>query len=226
MGQLVTLNSNSNRDSQHAITGKNSIGEQVENNSNGTNGGRLIDTVIEVGECSSSNDASPDQNNKRIGMSRTKLCCFACSSSTDASPKQNTQSHNRKVSLLTEPLESAAYEASNDDLEDIKSKLIREIRFSVAMKKTPDSDELVEGKLDLGESCNGLICTIFEHQGIFLWNLTIEEAKKLGKLNDFDLEGTFCYGFAYDSSTDDYKIVRAMASYETQVEVLALKSNI
>ncbi|OMO74119.1 hypothetical protein COLO4_26717 [Corchorus olitorius] len=135
------------------------------------------------------------------------------------------QSHNHRVLLLTEPLESAACEASVDDLEDIKSKLIMELQYPAAMNE-------VEGWPEIGGSCNGLICIVFDYQRIFLWNPTIGEAKELAKLSDFDPEGTFFYGLGFDSSTDDYKIVRAArsstaaASDETQVEVLALKSNI
>ncbi|OMO85701.1 hypothetical protein CCACVL1_10045, partial [Corchorus capsularis] len=144
------------------------------------------------------------------------------------------QSHNHRILLLTEPLESAACEASDDDLEDIQSKLIRELQFPAAIKKTPDFDELKDCNnwLYLGGSCNGLICAVFESKRIFIWNPTIGEAKELAKLSDFDPKDTFFYGLGYDSSTDDYKIVRisrsstATASNETQVEVLALKSNI
>ncbi|OMO85700.1 hypothetical protein CCACVL1_10044 [Corchorus capsularis] len=149
------------------------------------------------------------------------------------------QSHNHRVLLLTEPLESAACEASDDDLEDIKSKLIREHQFPAAMKKTPDSDELVDdhdGWFVSGGSCNGLICvvigTLIESKRIFIWNPTIREANELAKLSDFDPKGTFSYGLGYDSSIDDYKVVRiarsstATASDEAQVEILALKSNI
>ncbi|OMO85698.1 hypothetical protein CCACVL1_10042 [Corchorus capsularis] len=136
-------------------------------------------------------------------------------------------SHNRRVLLFTEPLESAACEASDDDLEDIKSKLIMELQFPVAM------NEGVEGWPESGGSCNGLICIVFDHQRVLIWNPTIREAKEFAKLSDFDPKGTFFYGLGYDPSTDDYKIVRisrsstvTTASDETQVEVLALKSNI
>ncbi|OMO74117.1 hypothetical protein COLO4_26715 [Corchorus olitorius] len=101
-----------------------------------------------------------------------------------------------------------------------------EFQFPVAM------NEGVEGWPEFGGSCNGLICIVFDHQRVLLWNPTIKEAKEFAKLSDFDPKGTFFYGLGYDSSTDDYKVVRtscfstATASDETQVEVLALKSNI
>ncbi|XP_022734813.1 F-box protein CPR30-like [Durio zibethinus] len=140
------------------------------------------------------------------------------------------KSISQRVLLITVPLESAACEASGDDLDD-ESKLIFELEYPVAMKKTPDSDELV-GWLDLGGSCDGLICVVFEHERIFLWNPTIREALELAKLRPFDRCGMFSYGLGYNSSTDDYKVVRVarpiftVASNETEVEVLELKTNI
>ncbi|XWS13366.1 hypothetical protein CRYUN_Cryun36dG0031400 [Craigia yunnanensis] len=122
--------------------------------------------------------------------------------------KKNSNFSSLRVLLITEPLESAVCEASGDDLDD-ESKLICEIAYPAAMKKTPDSDELVDGWFDFGGSCNGLIYAVFDHERIFLWNPTIREALELAKLRPFDPKGTFSYGLGYDFSTDDYKIVRA-----------------
>ncbi|WRX19633.1 F-box associated domain [Theobroma cacao] len=99
------------------------------------------------------------------------------------------------------------------------------------MKRTPDSDELTDGQVDLGGSCSGLVCLVFENDRVFLLNPTIRETKELAKLNAFDRMGTFSYGFGFDFSTNDYKVVRAArpyfdASSETEVEILELKSNI
>ncbi|KAK6266052.1 hypothetical protein QUC31_016889 [Theobroma cacao] len=144
--------------------------------------------------------------------------------------QKNSNFSRYRVLLITEPLESIACEASAEDLDD-ESKLILELEYPSAMKKTPDSDDLVDGWLDLGGSCNGLICAVFEHERIFLWNPTIREAKELANLNAFDPKASFSYGLGYDFLTDDYKVVRAArpstanASNETEVEVLALKSN-
>ncbi|XVF37942.1 hypothetical protein REPUB_Repub20aG0054700 [Reevesia pubescens] len=149
-----------------------------------------------------------------------------------AQSKKNNSFNCLRVLLITEPLESATCEASGDDLDD-ESKLIFELQYPAAMKKTPDSDELVDGWLDLGGSCDGLICSVFDHERIFLWNPTIGEALELAKLHPFHRKGTFCsYGLGYNFSTDDYKVVRVArpsipnASNETEVEVLELKSNI
>ncbi|XP_022734817.1 F-box protein CPR30-like [Durio zibethinus] len=145
-----------------------------------------------------------------------------------AQSKKNSIS--QRVLLISEPLESAACEASDDDLDDA-SKLIFELKYPAAMKKTPDSVELVNAWLDLGGSCDGLICVVFNDERIFLWNPTIREALELTKLGPFDPKGTFSYGLGYNCSTDDYKVVRvarpspAVASNETEVEVLELKTN-
>ncbi|XVF29062.1 hypothetical protein REPUB_Repub15cG0087600 [Reevesia pubescens] len=116
--------------------------------------------------------------------------------------QRNSNFISQRVFLVTEPLESAACEASGDgDEQDDDSKLVLKLEYPTAMKKTPDSDELMDGWVDLGGSCNGL--------------------------------GIFSYAFGYDFSTDDYKVVKAArpsstadASNETEVEILALKSNI
>ncbi|XVE84698.1 hypothetical protein DITRI_Ditri17bG0034200 [Diplodiscus trichospermus] len=148
-----------------------------------------------------------------------------------AQSKKNGNFSSQMVLLLTEPLDSVACEASGDDLDD-ESKLIVELEYPVVMKKTPDSDELVDGWLDLGGSCDGFICAVFEQERIFLWNPTIREALELAKLHPFDPKGTFSYGLGYNFSTDDYKVVRVarpsntVASNETEVEVLELKINV
>ncbi|XVE84709.1 hypothetical protein DITRI_Ditri17bG0035100 [Diplodiscus trichospermus] len=142
----------------------------------------------------------------------------------------NDNFSSQKVLLITEPLESVACEASGDDLDD-ESKLIVELEYPAVMKKTPDSDELVDGWLDLGGSCDGLICAVFEHERIFLWNPTIRKALELAKLHPIDPKGKFSYGLGYNFPTDDYKVVRVarpsntVASSETEIEVFELKIN-
>ncbi|XVF84591.1 hypothetical protein PTKIN_Ptkin17bG0049500 [Pterospermum kingtungense] len=147
-----------------------------------------------------------------------------------AQSKKNSNFSSQRVLLVTQPLESAACEASDEDLDD-QSRLIYQLEFPAAMKKTPDSDELVDGWLDIGGSCNGLICAVFEHERVFLWNPTIREALELAKLRPFDPKGTFSYGLGYNFPTGDYKVVvarpsNAVASNETEVEVLEVKINI
>ncbi|EOY20363.1 F-box family protein, putative [Theobroma cacao] len=144
--------------------------------------------------------------------------------------QRNGNFSSQRVLLITEPPESAACEASGDDDD---SKLILKLEYPTAMKRTPDSDELMDGQVDLGGSCNGLVCLVFENDRVFLLNPTIRETKELAKLNAFDRMGTFSYGFGFDFSTNDYKVVRAArpsseddASSETEVEILELKSNI
>ncbi|XWS35168.1 hypothetical protein CRYUN_Cryun21dG0102700 [Craigia yunnanensis] len=145
--------------------------------------------------------------------------------------QRNSKFSSHRVLLVTEPLESAACEASAD--QDGDSKLVLKLEYPKEMKKTPDSDELMDGSIDLGGSCNGLVCLVFENERVFLWNPTIRETKELPKLSAFDAKGTFSYGFGYDLSTDDCKVVRADrpsstadTSNETEVEILTLKNNI
>ncbi|XVF65281.1 hypothetical protein PTKIN_Ptkin09bG0235500 [Pterospermum kingtungense] len=142
------------------------------------------------------------------------------------SKKKNTNFSSHRVLLITLPLESVACESPSDDdleLDDVV------LDFPAAMKKTPDSDELVDD-LEIGGSCNGLICIVFENGRIFLYNPTIREATELAidTSSTFDPRGTFFYGLGYDFSTDDYKVVRAgrhSSSDKTEVEILGLKRN-
>lgn len=60
--------------------------------------------------------------------------------------------------------------------------------------------------------CNGLICLIFDMDGLGLWNPSTNDFKILPKPGNPFHGGVF-YGMGdYDSSVDDYKLVRAAAS--------------
>ncbi|XP_019241748.1 PREDICTED: F-box/kelch-repeat protein At3g23880-like [Nicotiana attenuata] len=68
----------------------------------------------------------------------------------------------------------------------------------------------------LMSSCNGLLCMIYSH-GIVLWNPAIKRYKMIPKpdcymlrranINNYE---SALYGFAYDSVTEDYKVVATL----------------
>ncbi|XP_022734224.1 F-box/kelch-repeat protein At3g06240-like [Durio zibethinus] len=61
-------------------------------------------------------------------------------------------------------------------------------------------------------SCNGLLCAAVPTKTLIIWNPSIREFKKLPlscPLNDSKLDG---FGFGYDHSTDDYKVIRFLYS--------------
>ncbi|XP_057492811.1 F-box/kelch-repeat protein At3g06240-like [Actinidia eriantha] len=77
--------------------------------------------------------------------------------------------------------------------------------------------------------CNGLICLAAGCDHIFLWNPATKRSKELPKPGDCPV-GSFHYGLGYDSSTDDYKIVRVLSTFgckvhDIQVGIFSLKSN-
>ncbi|XP_017974588.1 PREDICTED: F-box/kelch-repeat protein At3g23880 [Theobroma cacao] len=83
--------------------------------------------------------------------------------------------------------------------------------------------------IELLGSCNGLLCLGMPRETLILWNPSIKEFKKLPLSCPLDMRDTF--GFGYDHSTDDYKIIRIFKlvdriySVEAPVDIYSLKSN-
>ncbi|XVF29061.1 hypothetical protein REPUB_Repub15cG0087500 [Reevesia pubescens] len=98
-----------------------------------------------------------------------------------AQSKKNNIFRTHRVLVITVPLQSVACVASGDDILDYIH-----LDYPLIMKKSPDSDELVDADLEIGGSCNGLICVVFENGRIFLWNPTIREALELPIDSAFD----------------------------------------
>ncbi|XVF84614.1 hypothetical protein PTKIN_Ptkin17bG0051300 [Pterospermum kingtungense] len=82
-------------------------------------------------------------------------------------------------------------------------------------------------------SCNGLLCVSVPRKTLILWNPSIKEFKKLPLSyplhSDMQLQDSF--GFGYDPSTNDYKVVRFANRYKRvnfprpPAEIYSLKSN-
>ncbi|XP_004288798.1 PREDICTED: F-box/kelch-repeat protein At3g06240-like [Fragaria vesca subsp. vesca] len=77
-------------------------------------------------------------------------------------------------------------------------------------------------------SCNGLICVELDYVNILVWNPYTGESKLLPKPNVCNDVTTDMYGFGYDSSSGDYKVVRGSWSNDggSVVEVFTLKSGL
>ncbi|XP_058182230.1 F-box/kelch-repeat protein At3g06240-like [Rhododendron vialii] len=78
-------------------------------------------------------------------------------------------------------------------------------------------------------SCNGLICLLYLPDSFILWNPTIKESKELPTPPFSPSYGDLCFrGFGYNSSIDDYKVVRAPRANANPnqfiVEVFSLKA--
>ncbi|KAL2529578.1 F-box protein CPR30 [Forsythia ovata] len=91
-------------------------------------------------------------------------------------------------------------------------------------------------EIHLVGSCNGLLCFFDSAHRIVLWNLATRkyfELQHLGiELPKFaNLYNFVNYGFGYDSSTDDYKVIRLITAYNQSVsecslvELYSLKSD-
>ncbi|KAA8544562.1 hypothetical protein F0562_022579 [Nyssa sinensis] len=81
-------------------------------------------------------------------------------------------------------------------------------------------------------SCNGLICIAIEEYDIFIWNPFSRKSKRLPNSGRRMWYGCFMiYGFGYDDSTDDYKIVGIycvvgnVGLYETEVKIYTLRTD-
>ncbi|KAB2623837.1 F-box/kelch-repeat protein [Pyrus ussuriensis x Pyrus communis] len=76
-------------------------------------------------------------------------------------------------------------------------------------------------------SCNGLICLQVNCNKIIIWNPCTGQSKVLPKPL---YSGSLFYGFGYDSTTDDYKVIRGsskttLGSKEVTIQVFSLKSD-
>ncbi|XP_055814287.1 F-box/kelch-repeat protein At3g23880-like [Solanum dulcamara] len=87
-------------------------------------------------------------------------------------------------------------------------------------------------------SVNGLICLAIKDDGLFIWNPSIRKFKNLPdsrlklKLTDgYDCPAGAKYGFGYDESNDDYKVVgvlcreRRYTFHHLEVKIYSLKSD-
>ncbi|KAK9288011.1 hypothetical protein L1049_016456 [Liquidambar formosana] len=87
----------------------------------------------------------------------------------------------------------------------------------------------VEGSMVFG-SCDGLLCIVFDMNTAVLWNPSTREYKRLPvPCSSGRKSSLFGYGFGYDSSIDDYKVVRICPSARQGVpmgaELYTLKTN-
>ncbi|XP_050260066.1 F-box/kelch-repeat protein At3g06240-like [Quercus robur] len=82
------------------------------------------------------------------------------------------------------------------------------------------------------DSCNGLVCFTNHNDlptntgAIYLWNPSIRKLKRLPGFSQTQYL-SFCTGFAYQSNTNDFKVVKIsqMPGMKTEAEVYTLSSN-
>ncbi|KAK9911035.1 hypothetical protein M0R45_034961 [Rubus argutus] len=77
-------------------------------------------------------------------------------------------------------------------------------------------------------SCNGLVCLEGNRGCVVLWNPSTRETRVLPVLNILHL-GIMFYGFGYDSTIDDYKVIlglKSVAASTTTVAIFTLKTGL
>ncbi|XP_027773177.1 F-box/kelch-repeat protein At3g23880-like [Solanum pennellii] len=82
-------------------------------------------------------------------------------------------------------------------------------------------------------SVNGLICVVHGKKEAYIWNPTITKSKELPKFTCNMCSGSIRYGFGYDESRDDYKVVFINYPYNhssssdmtTVVNICSLRTN-
>lgn len=119
-----------------------------------------------------------------------------------------------RLLLPTFPLRSVDYEAPG---------------VEVAFRKHyyPASLPKPKSCLEIYGSCHGLVCLAIDYHAIILWNPSTGESNLLPEptLRPKHRDGNY-YGFGYDSTTQDYKIVRGdyVRFPEFKFEVFSLKT--
>ncbi|KAL6536574.1 hypothetical protein OROGR_001818 [Orobanche gracilis] len=81
-------------------------------------------------------------------------------------------------------------------------------------------------------SCNGLVCVAIDEDDIFLWNPATRLSKKLPPVSVQLRQGFYyIWGFGYDESDDDYKVVgvfcvfRDGSHYDSVVKIYSLRTD-
>ncbi|XP_027119956.1 F-box/kelch-repeat protein At3g23880 isoform X1 [Coffea arabica] len=86
-------------------------------------------------------------------------------------------------------------------------------------------------------SCNGLVCIKSPRNRLYFWNPATRKSKRLPKFGSKTVhnnwwDSLFCYGFGYDESNEDYKVVGVsfvnvsdVFGTEIRVKVYSLKGN-
>ncbi|KAF2295990.1 hypothetical protein GH714_035571 [Hevea brasiliensis] len=91
---------------------------------------------------------------------------------------------------------------------------------------------LKEAWVSICGSCNGLIFMMSVMNELFVWNPSTGDLKELPQSDLCFLinQGSYCHGFGYDKSIDDYKVVvygfsMGLSPPKSHVQVLTLKTN-
>ncbi|KAM5581336.1 F-box/kelch-repeat protein [Rosa sericea] len=129
--------------------------------------------------------------------------------------------NNSRLLFLMSPPLSIDYEALKDLKEGGDGWFARrELPFPVKLT----AYQFMLKRVRILGSCNGLICVECQAVGIVVWNPCTGEYKVLPN-PPTDCHPSDFYGFGYDSTADDYKIIRGRrSSEEALIHVFTLKT--
>ncbi|KAK9285776.1 hypothetical protein L1049_024977 [Liquidambar formosana] len=125
----------------------------------------------------------------------------------------NTYQQSQRILILSETVQSMDFETSSGD---------------PSVVELDSLSKISKCSLFIAGSCNGLVC-LECNQDIFLCNPATREYRKLPTPGHCPTILTF-YGFGYDSSIDDYKMIRIIPNNMnylgiSSADVLTLKTN-
>lgn len=118
----------------------------------------------------------------------------------------NNTTHQRVLLLTISPDRLQSF--------DCLSRCITDLNFNFPFQSRPN---VIIG------SCNGLVCmALLGSKDFFIYNPSTRVYKKLPD-PDISLGSPYLYGFGYDSSTDDYKVL-AIACHRVLLKVFSMKA--
>ncbi|OWM67584.1 hypothetical protein CDL15_Pgr024669 [Punica granatum] len=126
----------------------------------------------------------------------------------------------RRVLIGTKPLRSVNCDA-----------LIEDANAHTAITELEYPSMVPEHRFRIVGSCNGLVCLLFYHERLTVWNPSTRQSRDLPSPRPVPFDHMILHGFGYDSVTDDYKVLRgfrektAGGTYSTAVEIISLQSN-
>ncbi|XP_059629809.1 F-box/kelch-repeat protein At3g06240-like [Cornus florida] len=134
----------------------------------------------------------------------------------------NVQSHRRLLTIS--PLQ-LGYSLHSINLEPTKATTINdieELKITDILDIEPCGDEW----LKIIGSCNGLVCILydksFSFRRLYIVNPSTRVSKKVPKFDFWYWMTSETYGFGYDHTVDDYKLLKA---HKDNVHIYSLKTN-
>lgn len=138
--------------------------------------------------------------------------------------RSKDEHRNQRLVLTNESsLWSIAYN-NDDDIDDDRAAAVR-LDLSFVVNNSPR-----KCFVSVLCSCNGLLCLNIEENALCLWNPSTGEYRNILSPGKFpNASSVAIYGLGYDSSIDDYKLVRALftrgVADEMEMSVLSLKTD-